>query len=317
MRTELDPAEQPFLDHHRIDDTPVLPGVMGVEAFVEAALALAPGWHLVAVEDVDFLAPFKFYRDESRVIEVQARLVPDRRRAGGRLSPARASHALRPGRAGDRALHRPGSARPTAPRTCLPSRAGRPRRRRQRWAPDDIYRIYFHGPAYQVLGAAWGEDGARVRSIGRRARARPATCRRAPRHRAPSPRAVLPDGRRARTGHDRRDGAAHACRPGDDRTGSHRGRRASTAMVIPRDDGSFDAQVVGPGGDGWLCLEGYRTTPLPGSPGEDLLAPLRAGTAGLTAATMAATAVRRPPARRKAHRSRGEAAATARRREPG
>ena len=30
--TELDPARQAFLDDHRIDGTPVLPGVMGMEA---------------------------------------------------------------------------------------------------------------------------------------------------------------------------------------------------------------------------------------------------------------------------------------------
>ena len=36
--TELDPADQAFLSDHRIDGTPVLPGVMGIEAFAEAAL---------------------------------------------------------------------------------------------------------------------------------------------------------------------------------------------------------------------------------------------------------------------------------------
>ncbi len=39
VRTTLDPAEQPFLDDHRIDGTPVLPGVMGMEAFAEVAAA--------------------------------------------------------------------------------------------------------------------------------------------------------------------------------------------------------------------------------------------------------------------------------------
>ena len=43
--TELDPSRQAFLDDHRIDGTPVLPGVMGMEGFAEAAHALLPGWH--------------------------------------------------------------------------------------------------------------------------------------------------------------------------------------------------------------------------------------------------------------------------------
>ena len=41
VETTLDPAAQPFLDDHRIDGTPVLPGVMGIEAFAEVAPAAA------------------------------------------------------------------------------------------------------------------------------------------------------------------------------------------------------------------------------------------------------------------------------------
>ena len=66
METTLDPTVQPFLNDHRIDGTPVLPGVMGIEAFAEAALCLHPGWHIETIEEVNFLAPFKFYKDEPR-----------------------------------------------------------------------------------------------------------------------------------------------------------------------------------------------------------------------------------------------------------
>ena len=76
VRTELDPTRQPFLDHHRIDGTPVLPGVMGIEAFAEAARLLAPDHRVVALEHVAFEAPLKFYRDEPRTITVQALLLP-------------------------------------------------------------------------------------------------------------------------------------------------------------------------------------------------------------------------------------------------
>ncbi|HYN44129.1 MAG TPA: SDR family oxidoreductase, partial [Thermoanaerobaculia bacterium] len=48
VETELDPKAQPFLFDHRIDGTPVLPGVMGIEAFAEAAAALVPGFRVVA-----------------------------------------------------------------------------------------------------------------------------------------------------------------------------------------------------------------------------------------------------------------------------
>ena len=74
FETELDPKLQPFLYDHQIEGTPVLPGVMGIEAFAEAALWMAPGWHIEAIEDVDFLAPFKFYRQEPRTLVIQAAL---------------------------------------------------------------------------------------------------------------------------------------------------------------------------------------------------------------------------------------------------
>ena len=41
-RVTLDPAQQAFLGDHRIDGTPVLPGVMGMEAFAEVASLVAP-----------------------------------------------------------------------------------------------------------------------------------------------------------------------------------------------------------------------------------------------------------------------------------
>ena len=77
VETTLDPVQQPFLDDHRIDGTPVLPGVMGMEAFAETARLLAPDHHVLSVEDVTFAAPLKFYRDEPRTLTVQAVLIPD------------------------------------------------------------------------------------------------------------------------------------------------------------------------------------------------------------------------------------------------
>ena len=81
METTLDPAAQPFLYDHRIDGTPVLPGVMGIEAFAEAALCVHPGWHIETIEEVNFLAPFKFYKDEPRTVIIQA-VLSARRQSG-------------------------------------------------------------------------------------------------------------------------------------------------------------------------------------------------------------------------------------------
>ena len=45
---------------------------MGIEGFAEAALALLPGWSITSIDDVNFLAPFKFYRNEPRTITTEA-----------------------------------------------------------------------------------------------------------------------------------------------------------------------------------------------------------------------------------------------------
>ena len=72
VETTLDPNEQPFLHDHAIDGTPVLPGVMGIEAFFEVARLALPGWGVADVEEVEFLAPLKFYRNEPRTVRIEA-----------------------------------------------------------------------------------------------------------------------------------------------------------------------------------------------------------------------------------------------------
>jgi len=60
-----------------------------IEAFAEAATAILPGWQIAAVEDVDLRAPFKFYRDAPRTIEIHARLregEADAQRRAGRVA---------------------------------------------------------------------------------------------------------------------------------------------------------------------------------------------------------------------------------------
>src|SRR5207244_11504992 len=131
---------------------------MGIEAFVEAASLLAPGWHAVAVENVDFHAPLKFYRDEPRMLTITVLVRP----AGQGLVADCALSAERtlPGTdAVTRTTHFTGT-------VCLARQAPEPETGPPPAAPgrsvgqQDVYRIYFHGPAYQVIEAAWREgDG--------------------------------------------------------------------------------------------------------------------------------------------------------------
>ena len=161
IETLLDPKRQPYLDHHRIEGTPVLPGVMGIESFAEAAAFILPGWQVLEVDGIDFHAPFKFYRDEPRAITVTAVLRPagDTILADCRLT-------------GERSL--PGQAEPQVTlhftaRVCLAREAPRedvlgtcPGAAKRELGPDEIYRIYFHGPAYQVVEKAWRSNGEAV-----------------------------------------------------------------------------------------------------------------------------------------------------------
>jgi acyl transferase domain-containing protein/acyl carrier protein/NAD(P)-dependent dehydrogenase (short-subunit alcohol dehydrogenase family) len=160
METTLDPAAQAFLYDHRIDGTPVLPGVMGIEAFAEAALCVHPGWHIEAIEEVNFLAPFKFYRDEPRTVLIQAqfypqgdRVVADCRLVGRRTLPNQPQP--------QETIHF--TARVRVTKQAPAASAGIPLQLSSEGIVNaaQIYRIYFHGPAYQVLDSAW-RDGERI-----------------------------------------------------------------------------------------------------------------------------------------------------------
>ncbi len=276
LETELDPTRQGFLFDHRIDGTAVLPGVMGMEAFVEAAAALAPGYTVTTVEDVDLRSPFKFYRDEPRAPDVIAlvrddgdgRLVADCRLVGRRtLASGEVQETLHfTGRV--RLAREPLPAPHVDPPPTSPDGmvvVGH----------DDLYRVYFHGPAYQVLQQAYRRNGD---VIGLMADNLP------PNHEADmGPTQLVPRlielcfqtagvweigtvGRMALpTRVARLERYAGADAPG-----------RLTALVRPRPDGVIDAEVVDESGTVRIKLEGYTTTVLPAPLDEASLAPLRA-----------------------------------------
>jgi hypothetical protein len=160
VETRLDPHVQPFLFDHQMNGEPLLPGVMGTEAFAELATLLAPGYHVAAVQNERFGAPFKFYRCEPRTLHLTAIVEP---LAGGELL----AHAVlrsvtqpaKPGLPVQVKEHFAADVRltrdpvPPADAADLPSP----------WPPPadampidraPIYKIYFHGPSYQVLERA-------------------------------------------------------------------------------------------------------------------------------------------------------------------
>ena len=170
VETTLDPGAEPFLRDHRIDGKAVLPGVMGIEAFAEIATLLLPGWRLAAVEDVAFLAPFKFYKGAPRTLTIEAQLETegDEIVAACRLSGSRSLAG-----AAEPQVSTSFTARVRLSRHARAPLAGElPAASRPGVGPDDVYRVYFHGPSYRVLARAARNGTAILGRLAARARTR-------------------------------------------------------------------------------------------------------------------------------------------------
>jgi NAD(P)-dependent dehydrogenase (short-subunit alcohol dehydrogenase family) len=161
---DLDPTLQPFLNDHRIDGTAVLPGVMGIEGFAELAGLILPGWSVSAIEDVEFLEPVKFYRDEPRTLQLSA-ILRDGDAAGtvgGDLvaeCSLTASRVLVTSPEPVVTEHFRARVRLTAEPAPAEEGDAAPKTAKVTTTTDELYQVYFHGPAYQVLGRAWRTGG--------------------------------------------------------------------------------------------------------------------------------------------------------------
>ncbi|MGA9073187.1 MAG: SDR family oxidoreductase [Candidatus Sulfotelmatobacter sp.] len=278
VETSFDPAIQPFLHDHQIDGTPVLPGVMGIEAFAEAALCLLPGWHVAAIEDVNFLAPFKFYRNEPRAVTVETTIHPqgdnllaDCRLTGRRSFPNQSEPQVTTHFTARVRLAKQAPKAETVPVPGLT--AGHVMK------ATDIYRLYFHGPAYQVVERAWW-DGHRM--VGLMARSLPAN------HLPSEPPTLMAprlielcfqtaglwemgvQGRMGLPRHiDRVSSLLLPAAESDD---------TRLYAVVTSDQGrsSFDADIVDAKGNRYLQISGYRTVAFPGALDAERLKALQA-----------------------------------------
>ena len=264
VETTLDPAIQPFLHDHQIDGTPVLPGVMGIEAFAEAALCLLPGWHVAAIEDVNFLAPFKFYRNEPRAVTVEAVIYPQRDTlvADCRLNGSRSLPNQAEPKVTTHFTARVRLAKQTPQTVTVPALG---LLEGHIIEAADIYRLYFHGPAYQVVERAWW-DGHRI--IGLMAKGLPANHRPSELPTLMTPRLIELCFQTAGLWEMGAQGLMGLPQHID---------RVSTLLRAPDSDdtrlyavvtsnwgrGSFDAEVVDTKGNRYLHLSGYRTVALP------------------------------------------------------
>ena len=257
----LDPAEQPFLDDHRIDGTPVLPGVMGMEAFVEAAGLLAPeGYGARAVEQVTFQAPVKFYRDEPRTLRLTVTTEPDGADLLARCTLS-AERTLPGQDRPTRTVHFTGVVRLSQESATAEQDATDLAPGEHSLSPGQVYSFYFHGPAYQVVDRAWRSDGAAL------ARLTPDL----PGDRNPStttlsmaPRLVELCFQAAGLWQAGRDGELALPRAVDRLTVLDPDAGGELVAVARQTgDQSFDARVVSPDGRVVVRLEGYHSTPVP------------------------------------------------------
>ncbi len=245
----------------------MLPGVMGMEGFAEVASALAPGFKVVELEDVELLAPFKFYRDEPRDACSSERCVRDGGDGTlladceliGRRDPART------GRAGDAPLHRPRAACPQRARGAearvTPGDARSAARERR---PRGRLRASTSTAPHTRCSTARGATTA-TSSAGSPTTCPPTTSppSGADGARAAADRAVLPDRGRVGARHRRPDGAADARR--SRRLGSPAARsRARCGRLCHRATAASTPTSSTRQGACGSRLEGYRTTALPG-----------------------------------------------------
>jgi len=247
---------------------------MGIEAFAALASLAAPGMRVADVEQVDFIAPLKFYRDEPRTITVTAVTRPD----GADLvadCTLSASRMLAGEQAPRVTSHFTGRVRLTAAATADQERADAPdTTATPAVSHDDIYHVFFHGPAYQVVDEAWqrGPD-----AVARLARHMPPGHAPQTDHTATEPRlaeACFQTAGLWEIGH-----AGHMALPAhvDLVSMPHRPvpDRELFAIARPAGDGSFDCQVLDRDGEVVLRVNGYRTVGLDSPLPADLRQPIQ------------------------------------------
>ncbi len=160
LEVDVDPKDYPMLMDHAINGIPVLPGVAGIEGFSIAArhiasvLAVARGeFNVTSLEDIHFHAPFKFYRNQPRHIQWKAYGV--REQVGLVVYVNLESTLDLKSKVPEKMVHFTGKVL-LAEAVMEQKMAVTPPawQEKDSICSDDIYKLYFHGPSFQVLECA-------------------------------------------------------------------------------------------------------------------------------------------------------------------
>ena len=157
FEVELDPKQEPFLKDHALNGIPLMPGVMGIEGFLEIARLAAAMvsekkiYTASRLDEIQFLAPVKFYRDQPRRLTWMAKIEPHGDGLAARIS-LESDLELR-SRAKEHLVHYSGrvlldpSGKSRQPSTSAPLEWDESRQ----LMAKDIYRLFTHGPSFQML----------------------------------------------------------------------------------------------------------------------------------------------------------------------
>ncbi len=261
VETTLNPREQPFLYDHALEGTPLLPGVMGTEAFAELAQTLAPEMHVTAIIAEDFHAPFKFYRREPQTLILSGTAVPD----GDDILVMTALHSRRELKTGvQEKLHFTATVRMSMGAPVVEPVAFTLPKSLEIGA-QAIYNIYFHGPAYQVLEAVQVNGN---KAIGLLASDLPPHTNPAGMREWMAPRLVELCFQTAGVWQIRTQGVmalplAIGSVTAYKQESESNGRLY--ALVEAVNDDAFNAKVINETGQVYVTLSGYRTVTLPGT----------------------------------------------------
>jgi hypothetical protein len=247
---------------------------MGIEGFGELTKVLFPDWHISAIEQVDFLAPFKFYRDEPRTLTLTAHLSMDGEDLVAACQLVGARSIM--GRT-EQKTHFTASVRLARKPVEEDASSAPPPLEGKAVENKDIYQVYFHGPAYQVIDTAWRNNGM---VVGRMSARLPENHRPAELLLVTEPRLVELCFQTAGVWQIATTGRMglphHIDQVKIVRSADHVEGRLH-AIVTPRDGGkSFDAHVADEAGNLYVVLQGYRTAELPDDVDPNKREPLRA-----------------------------------------
>ncbi|MEA3307473.1 MAG: SDR family NAD(P)-dependent oxidoreductase, partial [Elusimicrobiota bacterium] len=144
---EFNIADDPYLLDHAINGTPLVPGVMGIETFAQTA-AFTLGKNPKALKDIRFQLPIKLLKNKPARIKITAE------KEGEEIGMKMESDFINSKgvKLGKTRTHFKGKFSETFnSKWDSIEKPAIPNKNKYKINSEDIYKVYFHGPSFQVL----------------------------------------------------------------------------------------------------------------------------------------------------------------------